>query len=125
MARIPIYRHSILASLLNIIAAMMMMGGLAAAFGGEILAGIVLFVLGMGVTLLGSMLAEHTKYRAIIRNIKKNGLEDQLRNDLPAIFKVYNACPGREILRYIESLNPEAAKIIREQLAAQKKQKKA
>lgn len=124
MARIPIYRHSILASLLSIVAYLMMLGGVATAFGGSILGGIVLFVLGMGVTMLGSFVGERTKCRAIIRQIKKKGLERQLRSDIQACAQAYNLCPGNGMLRYIRSVNPQAADFIGAQLAAKKADKR-
>lgn len=64
MARIPVYKNSILASLLSIIAYLFMAGGFAAAFGGEILAGIGAFLVGMFFAFLGSFLSAWKQSRA-------------------------------------------------------------
>ena len=121
MARITIYKNSILASICSIFGYLLVIGGIMVAFGGEIFGGILVALMGFGLAVLASFISERKKAKTVLKKIKASGLEPQIRQNLQAAIQVYNACPGKPALEYIRSLNPSAAAYIEQQLAAKKK----
>lgn len=120
MARVTVYKNSILASLVSIMGYGFMVGGLGMAFGGEILGGIVLFLMGLGCAALASVISERAQFRQWIRKLKKDGIIDRARQDTALAIQIFQANPTKQTLRYIRKLNPTAAEYIDQRLAANK-----
>lgn len=120
MARITIYKNSILASIISIFSYLIMLGGIMIAFDGEILGGILLFVAGVGVAALAAWVSQQASFRKWIKKLKKDGIIDRARTDGNLAVQIYNANPKPQTLKYLRSVNPAAAEHIARQVAAKK-----
>ena len=120
MARITIYKNSILASLVSIFGYMFMLGGIAMAFDGEILPGIFLFLMGIGLAALASVISSRAQFRKWIKQLKKDGIIDRAKQDSALAIKIFQANPTKQTLQYIRGLNPSAADYIDRNLVKKK-----
>lgn len=120
MVKIPVYTNSILATLMSILGYLLMLGGFAMAFGGEILGGILLFLLGMGCAALGSVLSTLAQFRKWIRKLKKEGIIERAKQDNDLAIQIFQANPTKLTLRYIRKVNPAVGNYIDRQLATKK-----
>lgn len=123
MARITLYKNSILASLVSIFGYCFMLGGIAIAFDCEILGGIVMFLMGIGLAALASVISSRAQFRQWIKKLKKDGIIDRARQDVTLAIRIFDANPTKQTLRYIRELNPTAAEQIDRHLAAQNAKK--
>ena len=121
MARITVYKNSILANVVNIFGYLFMLSGIATAFGGEIVSGILLILLGIGCAVLASTISSRAQFRKWIKKLQKDGVIDKARHDMVLAIKIFDANPTRQTLAYIRKLNPAAAAHIDRHLEAQKK----
>ena len=120
MARIPIYKNSILATLLSFVSYFCMLGGIMMLFDGEFLGFVVLFALGIGIGAVGSALSEWKRFRSFRKQLEKKGLIPQIQASTQLALQVYDAYPAPKTVEYIRTLNPAAAQILDQRLAAKK-----
>lgn len=120
MVKIPVYTNSILATLMSILGYLLMLGGFAVAFGGEILGGILMFLLGMGSAALGSVISALAQFRKWIRKLKKEGIIERAKEDTNLAIQIFQANPTKLTFRYIRKLNPAAGDYLEQQLAIKK-----
>lgn len=120
MARITIYKNSVLASLMSFLSYFLLLIGVVAAVNGEILGGVALFLIGIGVGILASSISERKRFKTWKKQIEDKGLIPAIQTDVQTALAVYNTFPGKNALEYIRTLNPAAADIISAQLAAKK-----
>ena len=121
MARVTIYKNSILASICSIFGYFLVMGGILAAFSGEILAGIIIALLGFGMAALAAAISENKRFKTWKKQVESKGYVPAIQANVQTAIQVYNTYPSTKTLEYIRTLNPRAAQMISEQLAAQKK----
>jgi len=112
MARITVYTNSILASLCSILGYALALIGLIGAFSGGIAAGIILIVLGFGLSFLASAISKNKQFKQWKKQIERNGLVSVIQNNVTVAIQIYNNFPCKKSLEYIRSLNPLAADII-------------
>ena len=124
MARITIYKNSVLASLISILGYIFVIGGICVMFGGEIGGGIVMLIVGIALAMWASAISENKKFKTWKKELQAKGVEAQIRTSTQVAFQVYNAYPRSNTLNYIRSLNPAAAQLIADQIAANKGGKK-
>ena len=114
--RIPVYRKSILATLISIVSALTLAYGVVMVVSSVYLTGIILIVVSVGLffagLFLGKTITEAKVFRKWKKQIKAEGLEEKIKIDTVFALKVYNMNPDKRTLNYIKSLNPEAAEYI-------------
>ena len=124
MAKVTLYKNSILASLLSLAGYFMIAGGIMAAFNGEVVPGIVLALLGIGVSWLAAWLSSQIQFLKWLRQLKKKNIPELAKSDASLALQIYQANPTKQTLRYVRKLNPTAASYIDQQLAAKQAAKK-
>lgn len=133
--RFTIYKNSALATVCSIIGmglAAIGIIGIITVIGGEekddriaiVVFSVISILAGFGLQVLASNVAEKEQCKSIQKKLTEQGYDRQIAADVNAAIQVYNAKPAKEMLRWIESLNPQAGQLIRQHLAAQKQQKK-
>lgn len=120
MARITIYKNSFLASAVSILGYLFVVCGIMAAFSGEIAGGILIALVGFGLAVLASSISEQKQFKTWKKQIEQKGLVPQIQASTQVAIQVYNTFPGTKALEYIRTLNPTAAQLISQQLAAKK-----
>lgn len=104
------YKASKFATFMSVIGALTRYGGIICLFSGVFLAALICVAIGIGI----HFLAEEIAFKAWIKVIKKEGLEQLIRNgDIDAAVKLYNASPSNRTLKYFDSLNPHVSAHIR------------
>lgn len=107
------YKHSGFATFISVVAALTRYGGVLCLFASAFIGAIICIAIGIGL----HFLAEEIGYRGWIKFIRKNNLEEPVRNgDLNTAINIYNAYPNKRTLSYIESLNPNASAYISNQI---------
>lgn len=120
MARITIYKNSLLASACSLAGYGCVVGGVLAVFNGEIAGGIAIAAVGFGLAVLASAISEAKRFWSWKRQIKKKGLEPTIRSSTQAAIQVYNTYPCDRAMKYIAELNPAAGNYIRQNTVKKK-----
>ena len=120
MARITVYKNSILASLCSLMGYGLLVGGVMVVFSGDIFAGIALAAMGLGLAFLAALISEAKRFWSWKRQIKKKGLEDAIRSSTQVAIQVYNTYPCDKAMKYIASLNPTAGRYISQNTTTKK-----
>ena len=120
MARITIYKNSVLATLVGIFGYIFIIAGLALAFTEEILGGIILALIGVGFSIWAPAISRNKQFKTWKKRIEEGGLVPALPSSTQTAIQIYNPFPNKKTLEYIRSLNPSAAQQISELIAAQK-----
>lgn len=120
MARIPIYKNSIIATILSFISYFAMLGGIMMLFDGEFLAFVVLFALGMLIAGIGSAVSEWKRFHSFKKQLQKKGLIPMIQTNTQLALQVYDAYPAKKTVEYIRTLNPAAAQILDQRLSVKK-----
>lgn len=115
-----VYKHSALATALNIMGVCLVVSGATVLVSGEVVAAIVMLVIGVAFLPLAEVASERKKQKILIKIIKKRGMESMISSDVDFAIMSYNKCPGSKTLAYIKRLNPTAAN----QIAAIKQNRK-
>ncbi|MGM9617229.1 hypothetical protein [Butyricicoccus sp.] len=114
--RITIYPHSILASLLSIIGTMFAALGILLAIVNlsveAILAGVIMFAMGLGCTAGAEHIGENKKFDDWRKRVRNAGLEPIIQQSVEDAVKIYQTYPSKHTLGYISALNPEAGRLI-------------
>lgn len=121
---ITIYKNSVLATILGIVAGLTLAGGVVALLSRELVGGIILIALGLGIRMLAEYISEKKQFKKWIRQLEENDALKELPTSNQFAVKLYNAHPTNSTIKYIEKYNPQAAQLIREKLAEQKRQAK-
>jgi len=121
MARITIYRNSVLATLVSIIAYMFVGVGIMIAFNGQIIGGILLALVGVVLMALASSISTNKQFKMLKKDWQAKGLIPEIQSNVSVAIQAYNTLPCPKMLAYIRTLNPEAAVEIARQLEAKKK----
>lgn len=112
MARIRIYKNSILANVVNFAGYFVMLMGLLLLFEAEILLGIVVILVGIGIMVVAGEIARKANFRKWWKELEKNGLMPMIRSDRSFAVQVYQKNPVKETLEKIRQMNPAAAAYI-------------
>ena len=121
MARVTVYTHSVGASLLSITGYGFLATGVVTAFGGEIVAGIILVLCGAGLSFLAAHISECEKFQTWRKRLEEKGLDFYIEQDVEAAIAAYNSYPCKKVLKYIWMINPDAAEFIEQQIHSQKR----
>ena len=124
MARIRIYTNSVLANIVNILGYVLTFTGIAGLFEGVVLGGILLIGIGFALIFWADNISENKKFTNWKKNIQAKGLEPMIRSSNQVAVQVYNTYPCNNALKYIQTLNPAAAQMIANQIAANNAGKK-
>ena len=118
------YKNSVLATILSLLGSLSAGGGMlilvSAIFvrdseldlGPAFIGFLVLFLLGVALMWAAKCTSERKQSRALIKAIKKNGLEEQIFNSVEVALSVYKRYPTKRMKKYISALNPQAGQII-------------
>lgn len=103
----------------------MIVAGVGAAIGeGEIVVGLIVAGVGVGLEFLAAHMseaaAEKAKFKLLVKTLKEKGLEEALRTNIALAVRVYSDCPGKRTLKYIGKMNPDAARYIAQQISVKK-----
>lgn len=121
MARITLYKNSILASIISILGYICCMFGIVMMIQEkEFVAGILLILIGFGFICWAAQISENKRFKQWKKKISTPDVIAAIQNDIAFAVKVYNAYPSKKTLAYIRSLNPGAADRISQLLASQK-----
>lgn len=116
------YDHAPLATTVSFlgrtIGTLMAVGGVMAVFSKEIVPGLVLAAVGIGIAVgaeaLSEKLAEHTQFKKWWKKVKKANLEPEIANSLNVAVDIFNKNPQQRTLNKIAALNPDAGEYIRQ-----------
>lgn len=122
MARITIYRKSVLATVVSIFGYFLLAMGVMGLMEKEYVMGVVCIAAAFGVHLWASVINDNKLFKLWKKDLEAKGLIPEIAMHQSVAIKCYNACPGNKALAYIRTLNPAAADEIARQLAAQKAQ---
>lgn len=122
MARVPIriYKNSFLASVVSIFGTILSVSGIAMLFAVP-LGGIVCILLGIGLFIWGGEISENKAFKKWIKDLESKGVVAALPASSELCVKVYNANPCKKTLNFIRKHNPNAAQLIENSLAQNKK----
>lgn len=123
MARIRVYKNSIVASILSVIGYTFLMIGIVVAVNESVPGGIIIALLGVGLAIWGARISEKKQFRTWKNKIESTGLTGRIREDVNVAVMVYNSNPSKQSLSYISQLNPVAGELIAENLRSRRKQK--
>lgn len=114
MARIPVYKNSILASLCSMLGAGCVMIGIAIGLTGEaeIIESVYVIIVGGLFLFLAAIISKNKQFRVWKKKIERGGLVPIIQNDVSSAVQVYQTFPCKKSLKYIRSLNPQAADVI-------------
>lgn len=77
--------------------------------GEDIVAGIILTVVGVACFFLANLINERAVFRKWIKHLKKQGITERLANSEEICIEVYNANPCKKTIKYIRKYNPAVA----------------
>ena len=122
------YKNSTLATFMSVISSLCGMFGVIFAIAAWSYEEIPVFVVGI-ILILVCVVGQIWAYRinkdkTFQIQMETEGMDRRICSSDADVMAIYNTCPGKRMLRYIRSLNPDAADQIEQNLAAQKKQKK-
>lgn len=121
MARIQIYKNSILATLMSIFGyGVILMGGMLL-LDKTYIEGVIMLILGVALKVWADSVSENKRLKVLKKDLEARGLVPEIRASVRTAIEVYNMLPSKKMLAYIRTLNPEAADNIAQQLAAKKK----
>lgn len=123
MARIRIYKNSVVASILSMCGYGLAMVGLIVAFTESIVGGVIVALIGVGLALWGAKVSENKQFRVWKQKIESDGMTNRIKEDVKVAVMVYNSNPGKKSLAYISQLNPVAGELIAEKTRSKKNQK--
>lgn len=121
MARIRIYKNSIVASLLSMCGYGLVSVGTIALFSESVAEGIILVLIGVGLAFWGAKISEKKQFRTWKSKIESDGLDSRIKEDVSIAVMVYNSNPSKRSLAYISQLNPAAGNFITEKIRSNKK----
>lgn len=117
------YKNSFLASLVSIFGCVFVICSISIIFSGEVLIGIVLILIGVGLLMAASDISDNKQFKKWLKEAQENNIDDVIRSSVADAARMYNLAPGKAMLKYIRGINPEAADAIQKDLDAQKKKK--
>lgn len=120
MARITIYKNSILATLLSFLSYFAVVMGIMLAFDSEILGGIAIVAVGIGIMALAAWVNSRATFRKWIKKLTKDGVIERAKSDTNLAVQIYKANPSKQTLDYIWKINVMAADYIERNLAPKK-----
>ena len=106
------YRNSILASIVSVFGCCMVLAGLPIFAAG----GFVFVVMGVLLAIAGKMISVNVTNKKWLKNLQEQGIDERVRTSYQAACQLYNANPCGFTMKYIQQINPEAAKNIKRQL---------
>lgn len=122
MARITIYKNSVLATVCSMFGYGIAVSGVLVTITEDVIGGIVMIVCGFALSFLASSISESKKFSEWKKQIKKGGYTSVIQNSIQGAMQVYNTYPCKKALEYIRTLNPQAAELIDQELLAKKNQ---
>ena len=112
------YKNSFLASVCSISAGVVLLGGLAKLIDKEWLLGIVLLAGGIFLFWAAKQISDSKSFRQWWAVVKDKNLEPQIAASVEVAITIYNKNPQKRTIEAIRKLNPHAADVIEQQLAA-------
>lgn len=114
-----IYKSSILATIVSIIGAGFLYGGIVCLFSGAAPAGIICAVAGVGIHLAAESMATNAVFNKWRKRVVSNGYAQKIAaGDYSLAVQLYNQNPGEKTLQYFETLNANVAARIRAAIKA-------
>lgn len=105
------YQNSFLASAVSIVGCLMIIMGLTDTIHEKYL----LIGLGIVFVIAGKLISNRKAFKKWWKQVEDAGLEERIKTDVALAKAIYSKNPIRATLKKIESLNPAAAKAIREE----------
>lgn len=125
MAKVTLYKNSIIASVLSLAGTILALGGVVSLVSGEPAGGIVLILLGVAMMLWASSISERKAFQTWLKAAKeKADIDGMIRASESSAITVYNLRPGKSMLRYICGINHEAGAQIKKRIQETKASKK-
>lgn len=125
MAKVTLYKNSIIASVLSLAGTILALGGVVSLVSSEPAGGIVLILLGVAMMLWASSISERKAFRTWLKAAKeKADIDGMIRASESSAITVYNLRPGKSMLRYICGINHEAGAQIKKRIQETKASKK-
>lgn len=123
MARIRIYKNSIVASFFSMCGYGLAIIGIIVAFSESVIGGIIVTLIGVGLAFWGAKISEKKQFRVWMKKIESDGIISRIKEDANVAVMVYNSNPGKRTLAYISQLNPDAGELIAENLRSKRRRK--
>ena len=124
MARITVYKNSVLASVVSLCSYGMLALGVMSIMQSEFLMGAIALVIGFALGALGDTISANKRFKTWQADLEAKGLIAEIRQSQDAAIAAYNECAGPKALAYIRTLNPDAADSIERQQAIMKQAEK-
>ena len=119
------YPHCFAATVVSISGCACAAGGIAVFFSGESrIAGIALIIIGALLMLWASKINDNKAFKRWLKGAKEKNVDQIVSSSVNSAIEVYNIMPGKPMLNYIRTLNPQAAEIIEANSAAKKAKSK-
>lgn len=118
MARISftIYKHSVLATILDIFGKIYIFLGVMMLFSGAIPVSVIFILFALVLLKVASTVSEKKKFKLWKNKVIELGYDKQIRSSINAAIDLYNTYPGKYTRKYIAKLNPEAGEYIKKQM---------
>ena len=105
--RFKIYKKCILATIVSILGALAVYGGIMALFAKEFLAGVICFVVGVLIQVGAEQIAEGAAFKRWKKEVIAKGYANKVAmGNYTVAVQLYNQNTGERTLKYFESLNP-------------------
>lgn len=119
MARVTVYKNSVVASILSVCGYVAAIAGIIAAFSGSVVAGIISVLAGIGLVFWAAAISQNKQFKIWKNKIEASGLAGRIKADVNTAVMVYNSNPDKKTLAYISQLNPTAGSLIAESIHSQ------
>lgn len=120
--KITIFKNSFSATILSIASTIATVLGVEYLFSGEVKYALICFPLALaGMWLASNVSAQESFDQWLSDTRRKTNIDAFVRHSTANAMHAYNLAPGKPMLRYIRSLNPQAADIIKAELKKKKK----
>ena len=130
MKKIILKVISLLCTVLELVAYIIVGTGIQIAFSGEVFRGIMMFLGAVAGIVCIQVIAGLTEafdeipsVRHIKKAVKETNLTEAIKKETDTAIEVFNLHPSFRLYFYVRKLNPEAAKIIRQHIASELKRK--
>lgn len=112
MARITIYKNSVLATIVSFLGYFGIAMGAVGLVDGEILVGMVCMLIGIGLMVVAGWISSYKAFRKWWKQVEKQGLIPEIQKSAETAVAVYRKNPEKRTLDKIRGLNPQAAAYI-------------
>lgn len=118
--RFTIYKNSILASLCNVFGTIFSISGIIVLISEDFMEGITLTIWGLLHIWWAASISKKKQFKQFVKFLQQNDIDSQMITSSNLCFEIYNKMPDKRTLKYIASLNPQAASQIQAMITKQK-----